>query len=161
MTLAIAGTIVAPAYAAAAKTSTLLAVPSANAIDQAPVDSIGRYSIEINGKDIDANSCIMVPLDKVAEELGFKVTWNDDSILVDNGSIHTNVRIGVDSYFITTSNKDLVGMSAPFSLGIAPFKTDKDIYVPLSLFDALLRHGDDTIIVNENKIIIQTKDTCQ
>lgn len=57
----------------------------------------------------------MVPLRAVAEPLGFTVTWDNGSVLVDNGTIHTKVTIGVDRYTITTSKETLVGMSAPFS----------------------------------------------
>ena len=70
----------------------------------------------------------MIPLRAVAEPLGFTVTWDNGSVLVDNGIIHTKVTIGVDRYVITTSREDLVGMSAPFSLGAAPYVVEGVTY---------------------------------
>lgn len=72
--------------------------------------------------------------------------------------IHTQVVIGEDRYVITTSNEELVGMSAPFSLGAEPYVIDGVTYVPLGLFDALLRGEEDQISLDGNQIIIQTQD---
>lgn len=116
------------------------------------------YSIQINGQELEECAYVMVPLRAVAEPLGFTVTWQDGSVLVDNGVIHTQVVIGEDRYVITTSNEELVGMSAPFSLGAAPYVIDGVTYVPLGLFDALLRGEDDQISLDGDKIIIQTQD---
>lgn len=137
LTLSLLGTMAVPAFAAEA----------------------GRYPILIDGQEVDASACVMVPLRAVAEPLGFTVTWDGTSVLVDNGEIHTNVSLGVDRYVITTSHEDMVGMSAPFSLGTAPYAVDGTTYVPLGLFDALLTDAQDTIHLDDDQIVIQTQGT--
>lgn len=42
---------------------------------------------------------------------------------------------------MVTSDPELVGMSAPFSLGMPPCVVSDTAYVPLGLFDALLGSG--------------------
>lgn len=120
-------------------------------------DETHRYPVEVNGERVDAVACVMVPLRAVAEPLGFTVTWDNGSVLVDNDVIHTKVTIGVDQYIITTSNENLVGMSAPFSLGAAPYVIDGMTYVPLGLFNALLGNQEGTVVLEDNRIVIQTK----
>lgn len=137
LTLSLLGTMAVPAFAAEA----------------------GRYPILIDGQEVDASACVMVPLRAVAEPLGFTVTWDGTSVLVDNGEIHTNVSLGVDRYVITTSHEDMVGMSAPFSFGTAPYAVDGTTYVPLGLFDALLTDAQDTIHLDDDQIVIQTQST--
>ena len=160
MSLALIGTMTVSALA----TDGTIAAPSepkslGNTSTIANQSSDPEYSLEINGQELEENVYVMVPLRTVAEALGFSVTWNNGSILVDNGTIYTQIFIGVDSYIIATSNKDLVGMSAPFSLGTAPYITDGVTYVPLELFDALLGNGTEAILLEGNKIIIQTENT--
>lgn len=97
------------------------------------------YTLRIDGEDTGIRACVMVPLRATAEKLGFTVAWNGDgTILLDDGSMHSTVTIGEDLYQVTTSNPDLVGMSAPFSLGVPPCIVNGAAYVPLELFDALL-----------------------
>jgi hypothetical protein len=120
-------------------------------------DQTHRYPIEVNGEAVAASACVMIPLRAVAEPLGFTVTWDNGSVLVDNGIIHTKVTIGVDRYVITTSREDLVGMSAPFSLGAAPYVVEGVTYVPLGLIHALLGNQEGTVTLDGNKISIQTK----
>lgn len=122
-------------------------------------DGTHRYPIEVNGESVDALACVMVPLRAVAEPLGFTVTWDNGGVLVDNGTIHTRVTIGVDQYVITTSKEDLVGMSAPFSLGAAPYVVDGVTYVPLGLFNALLGNREGAVALEENTIVIRSGDT--
>lgn len=126
------------------------------AAEAADCDGTHRYPVEINGERAGSPACVMVPLRAVAEPLGFTVTWDSGSVLVDNGVIHTRVTIGLDRYVITTSNEALVGMSAPFSLGAAPYVLDGVTYVPLGLFNALLGDGGGTVMLDDNKVIIQT-----
>lgn len=161
LSLALVSAMAFPTFAAAAETANLIAEPPAKLIRQAPAEHSGRYIIQINGKDagLDArrvDTCLMVPLQAIAKELGFKVTEDNGSILVDDGKMHTEVTIGKDSYFVATSIEGMIGMSAPFSLGTAPFVADGVTYVPLALFDALLGNVDGVITVDGNKVIIQT-----
>ncbi|QNL44142.1 copper amine oxidase N-terminal domain-containing protein [Oscillibacter hominis] len=131
----------------------LISPAAGNSADTAPERT---YTIQVNGEDTGIQACVMVPLRAIAEKLGFQVTWSNGTVLVDNGVMHTTVTIGKDSYIVTTSNPDLVGMSAPFSLGAAPYVTDGVTYVPLGLFDALLGSKEGTIAVEGSKILIHT-----
>jgi hypothetical protein len=82
----------------------------------------------------------MVPLRAVAEALGFEVTWNgvEQSVHLTNGSVQTSVQIGVDSYFTATAVPGMVGMSAPQTLGAAPYmQNQQKTYVPAALFEML------------------------
>lgn len=134
--------------------------PSQLLIAEKPdADGTHRYPIEVNGESVDALACVMVPLRAVAEPLGFTVTWDNGGVLVDNGTIHTRVTIGVDQYVITTSKEDLVGMSAPFSLGAAPYVVDGVTYVPLGLFSALLGNREGAVALEDNTIVIRSGDT--
>ena len=150
LSLALAGTLCLPAMAAP------LATDSAN-----DADAASGYTLQVNGAATDIDVCVMVPLRALAEELGFTVTWNGSSVRVDTGDVHTDVTIGVDRYVITTSHEDMVGMSAPFSLGCAPYATNGVTYVPLSLFDALLGNQEDAITGDTGVISIKTDTSAQ
>lgn len=106
---------------------------------QSPEEPLPGYALQIDGEDAGVRACVMVPLRAVAEKLGFTVTWRGDgTILLDDGRMHTTVTLGEDRYQVVTSNPELVGMSAPFSLGMPPCVVNDTAYVPLGLFDALL-----------------------
>lgn len=115
------------------------------------------YTLRIDGEDTGVPVCIMVPLRAAAEKLGFTVTWNrDGTILLDNGSMHSTVIIGEDLCQVITSNPDLVGMSAPFSLGVPPCTVNGTTYVPLGLFDALLGSQQGAVTMEDGKICLNT-----
>lgn len=109
------------------------------------------YSLNINGKAANGEVLVLVPLRETAEQLGFKVSYNKGTILVDDGIMHTNLTIGENSYQVVTSNPDLVGMSAPFSLSSAPVMTNGKTYVPIELFVPLT--GNDSIIKTDGSTI--------
>ncbi len=82
----------------------------------------------------------MVPLRAVAEALGFEVTWNaaDMTAHLTNGKVQTTVQIGADRYFKATAIPGADGMSAPQSLGAAPYmQNQQKTYVPAALFEML------------------------
>ncbi|MGI5964013.1 MAG: stalk domain-containing protein [Lawsonibacter sp.] len=115
------------------------------------------YAIYVDGKDTGVDACIMVPLRTFAKELGFAVTWNGDGTVgMDNGVMHTTVTIGEDLYQVVTSVEGRVGMSAPFSLGTAPYVVDSTTYVPLELFEVLLGNRENTIALENGVISIST-----
>ncbi len=95
-------------------------------------------------------NCNMVPLRKTAEALGFTVTWNGKAAVLDNGEMHTEITVGKDEYFAVTSIEGAVGMTAPFSLGQAPYVSDGIMYVPVKIFDVLLGNG--SAVWENNKI---------
>lgn len=155
LTLALISTMAAPAFATEPVSNDLPPVISERPTADSDRDSTHQYAIEVNGQSLDASACVVVPLRSVAEALGFTVTWNNGTILVDNGTVHTRITLGVDRYQITTSKEDMVGMSAPFSLGTPPYSVDGVSYVPLGLFNVLLGNKDGVITLDGNKIIIQ------
>lgn len=71
--------------------------------------------------------------------------------------MHTTVTIGLDSYQVVTSNPDLVGMSAPFSLGLPPILVEGVTYVPAKLFQPLLGNGQDSVTLQGNTVTFQSK----
>lgn len=115
------------------------------------------YTLRIDGEDTGVRACIMVPLRSVAEKLGFEVAWNGDgTIFLDDGTMHSTVTLGEDLYQVTTSVEGMVGMSAPFSLGMAPCAMDGVTYVPLGLFDALLGSMQGAVTMADGAICLDT-----
>lgn len=115
------------------------------------------YSLNINGKAANEEVLVLVPLRETAEQLGFKVSYNKGTILVDDGIMHTNLTIGENSYQVVTSNPDLVGMSAPFSLSSAPVMTNGKTYVPIELFVPLTGNDSSIIKTDGSTISISKK----
>lgn len=115
------------------------------------------YNLNINGKAADDEVLVLVPLRETAEQLGFKVTYNKGTILVDDGTMHANLTIGENSYQVVTSNPDLVGASAPFSLSSAPVMTNGTTYVPIELFVPLTGNDDSIIKTDGSTISISKK----
>lgn len=115
------------------------------------------YSLNINGKATDTDVLVLVPLRETAEQLGFKVTYNKGSILVDDGTMHTNLTIGKNSYQVVTSIPGAVGASAPFSLSGAPVITNGKTYVPIELFVPLT--GNDSSILQTDGSVISIHKT--
>jgi hypothetical protein len=115
------------------------------------------YSLNINGKAANGEVLVLVPLRETAEQLGFKVSYNKGTILVDDGIMHTNLTIGENSYQVVTSNPDLVGMSAPFSLSSAPVMTNGKTYVPIELFVPLTGNDSSIIKTDGSTISINKK----
>lgn len=125
--------------------------------DPSVIAGNSTFSLQINGKDTGVIPCVMVPLRAVAESLGFRVIWNNGSVLVDNGVIHTNVTIGKDLYIMSTSLEGSGRSSMPFSLGAAPYLSHGVTYVPVTLFQHLLGNSDNVITVDGGKIMINTQ----
>ena len=75
---------------------------------------------------------IMVPLKITAESLGFKVESGKDNkiISLDNGEIKTNVYVGEDSYYYSSSNA--IGLTMMHELGAEPIVDNNTIYVPIN-----------------------------
>lgn len=115
------------------------------------------YSLNINGKAANGEVLVLVPLRETAEQLGFKVSYNKGTILVDDGIMHTNLTIGENTYQVVTSNPDLVGMSAPFSLSSAPVMTNGKTYVPIELFVPLTGNDSSIIKTDGSTISISKK----
>lgn len=115
------------------------------------------HTLLIDGEDTGVRACVMVPLRAVAEKLGFEVVWdNRNTIFLDDGRMHAAVTLGKDLYQVTTSKEGMVGMSAPFSLGMAPYAVNGVTYVPLGLFDALLGSRQGAVTMTDEAICLDT-----
>lgn len=146
--------------ALAAESPAVTAAPTAALISTAANTSgtTCGYPLSIDGKSTDITVTMMVPLRAVAEQLGFTVTWNGDgTITLDNGVMHSTVTVGRDLYQVTTSIPDMVGMSAPFSLGVPPYVVNGVTYAPLGLFDALLGSQAGAVTLKDGVVYLNTK----
>ena len=123
---------------------------------QQETKSFGRVTVD--GKDTKIDACVLVPLYTTAKALGFKVTkQKDKTYLLDNGVMHTELKIGTNEYVVTTSVEGMVGMSAPFSLSAAPTVINKRVYVPVEIFEALLGN-EDRVALKDNGVSIVTEE---
>lgn len=139
--------------------SATLAVPALAAEEEnagEPAVQEDALGITVDGKTVDAEACIMVPLRAVSEALGFTVTWDGTlpGARVDSGKMHIDVTLGVDRY-VGISNH-AVGMTAPFSLGVPPVMNQGSIYVPVGLFRVLLGNRSDAVTVEGDTVTIHT-----
>lgn len=80
---------------------------------------------------------IMVPLKTTAESLGFKVEADKDNKIVslDNGKIKTNVYVGMDSYYYSSSKA--IGLTMMHELGAEPIIDNNSLYVPINIYNFL------------------------
>lgn len=114
----------------------------------------------VNGKPMQLdsytteNGTLMVPVRALAEALGFKVTWNNFSVNINNGEMQSDLRIGDETYFAYTAIPDAVGMTAPFTLGSAPVLKDDKTYVPVKLFTVLFGNVDETVKITDTTVTI-------
>ena len=106
----------------------------------APAPSVvatAQRQFVVNGKamQLDSytteNGTLMVPVRALAEALGFKLTWNNGEVNINDGEMQCDLRIGEENYFVYTAIKDVIGMSAPFTLGSAPVLKNDKTYVPV------------------------------
>lgn len=111
---------------------------------------LGQNTVYTEGKHL------MLPLRRVAESLGFTVTWDAQNAEVDldNTVVKTAVTIGRDSYYMASSQ--MIGMSAPTPLGQAPVLKDGITYVPAEMFNIL--YCDDAYTVKDNVITFKEYD---
>lgn len=129
----------------------------------APAPSVvatAQRQFVVNGKamQLDSytteNGTLMVPVRALAEALGFKVTWNNGAVNINNGKMQCDLRIGEENYFVYTAIKDAVGMSAPFALGSAPVLKNDKTYVPVKLFVPLFGNNDATVQITDTTVTI-------
>ncbi len=125
------------------------------------------YSVSVNESVLDlkdfipyiSGEQIMIPVRLISEKLGFQVSWNEaeESIHLENGTVHTTVYIGEDSYYMASSTA--IGMSAPCSLGAAPELKGNTSYVPAALFQILFCNKDAVQIKDHTIAIISEPQT--
>ena len=143
--------------AAAVTATSFAAVSAAEPEQEIMLIASAPYTLNVNGKTAGVkyevykeNDKIMVPLRFVAENLGFKVEWNEENqaVRLDDGTVNTMVRIGDDSYYMASSTA--IGMSAPTPLGAAPVIKGEFTYVPADMFNILC--GKTTYTVKDNTV---------
>lgn len=115
-----------------------------------------HQTIQIDGKQADVTSAVMVPLRALGEKLGFTVTWADGEAKLENKDIFTVVTPGEDVYFICTNHKDMEGMSAPISFGAVPYVSNGTTYVSLDFFKTLMDYQNGSITLDGSTIQIST-----
>ena len=129
----------------------------------APAPSVvatAQRQFVVNGKamQLDSytteNGTLMVPVRALAEALGFKVTWNNGEVNINDGEMQCDLRIGEEQYVVYTAIKDAAGMSAPFTLGSAPVLKDDKTYVPVKLFVPLFGNNDATVQITDTTVTI-------
>lgn len=113
-------------------------------------------AVRVNGQETEIKAHIMVPLQAVAEKLGFTVAVDDDTVVVTGETRYATVTIGVDQYFAAPTQEGMMGASL-FSLGCAPYEADGVTYVPVGLFDALLGCREGTVVLEDNTVKINTE----
>lgn len=124
-------------------------------ISPAP-DTGCHQAIQIDGKQTDVTSAVMVPLRALGEKLGFTVTWADGEAKLENKDIFTVVTPGEDVYFICTNHKDMEGMSAPISYTAVPYVSNGTTYVSLDFFKILMDYQNGSITLDGSTIQINT-----
>ena len=129
----------------------------------APAPSVvatAQRQFVVNGKamQLDSytteNGTLMVPVRALAEALGFKVTWNNGEVNINDGEMQCDLCIGEEQYVVYTAIKDAAGMSAPFTLGSAPVLKDDKTYVPVKLFVPLFGNNDATVQITDTTVTI-------
>ncbi len=117
---------------------------------------VGTYDLVIGGKDSGIKAAVYVPVRTVAEALGYTVEWDavEKAVILDNGVMHTKFWVGVDSYQVTASGEETVGMSAPFTLGMPPVVAKGVSYVPVALFEALEGNMEGMFSIENGKVVI-------
>lgn len=92
----------------------------------------GEISIYTNNnilkqKGIIKDGMAFVPLRAVAEAYNMKITWNSEESTanIDDGTRNMNFIEGEDLYVSSASKENMVGMTSPLKLGVAPYIDDE------------------------------------
>lgn len=111
------------------------------------LDALPPIMVAVEGKQLDLINLdaspyvkgeqIMVPLQPIAEALGYSVKWNaaDHFAEIENDIFHMNLYPGEDSY--SRYSIGMLGMIAPQQLGMAPEMKGSRMYVPAKTFELL------------------------
>lgn len=148
-----------PALAADSEASMVIS-PGPEVIASAPEDAMttSGFSIEVDGEQINAQACVMIPLRSAAEKLGFTVAWENGVVTVTGPERYAQLTVGEDKYFAAPTQEGMMGASL-FSLGCAPYVTDGCTYVPAGFFDALLSCKEGSVTLEGNTVKIGTAPT--
>ncbi|WP_293988953.1 copper amine oxidase N-terminal domain-containing protein [uncultured Megasphaera sp.] len=112
-------------------------LPGLTAIQQCQLTVAGKVMDPADGAVLQKNDVVMIPLRKVAEQLGYTVTWDpdDQSVRVEMNIAYIIVKPGEDWYErIGTIKK--VNLNHIFQYGAGPINVNGTMYVPAQLFEA-------------------------
>lgn len=113
------------------------AIPGLTAVQQCQLTVAGKVMDPAEGAVLQENNVVMIPLRKVAEQLGYTVTWDpdDQSVRVEMNIAYIIVKPGEDWYErIGTIKK--VNLNHIFQYGAGPVNVNGTMYVPAQLFEA-------------------------
>lgn len=107
-------------------------------VTEAPEASPEVINVDFNEYELDKsealeeNGITVVPVRKIAEELGYEVLWNNDerSVSIGTTAMGVSFKIGENSY---SKSK-----AAAFVLSAAPVIIDDKTYVPVDFFEQIL-----------------------
>lgn len=127
-----------------------------------PVLAEALRGIIVNGEEINMDQYevfrdedqVIVPLRPTAEALGFNVFWNseNDTIMLENQSVKTNLVVGLDEYYKQSSKA--LGLTQKMQLNYAPTIINGRVYVPLKMYDLLL--SNQSTRVEDNLVYIES-----
>ena len=112
-------------------------IPGLTAVQQCKLTVAGKVMDPAEGAVLQENNVVMIPLRKVAEQLGYTVTWDpdDQSVRVEMNIAYIIVKPGEDWYErIGTIKK--VNLNHIFQYGAGPVNVNGTMYVPAQLFEA-------------------------
>lgn len=155
LSLSLLGAAALPALADDGKTPVAVSPESEITALEEDSASASAFTIEVDGEQVNAHPCVMVPVRAVAEKLGFTVSWDSGVVTVTGPERYARLTIGKDEYFTAPTQEGMMGASL-FSLGCAPYVTNGATYAPVELFDALLGCRPGTVTLEGNAIKIST-----
>lgn len=115
-----------------------VSVPGLTAIQQCKLTVAGKVMDPADGAVLQKGDVVMIPLRKVAEQLGYTVNWDptDQSVRVEMNIAYIIIKPGEDWYErIGTIKK--INLNRIFQYGTGPVNVNGTMYVPAQLFEAL------------------------
>lgn len=119
--------------------------------EEVQAENSENFTVVNNETKFEISAYVMVPGLKLAQSLGLNAEWNKDTkeLRIDNGKVYITAMPEAKTYFITTKNAALVGMSSPIKFDVEPVLIHDELYVPLSFINSLLAkplHVSDALI---------------
>ncbi len=138
-------------YGASTKSIPAQTTPSLVVVLNEESAAIENKAFNIDGNVIEAPAAfindkgtVMVPLRAIAEELDYKIGWDNDTRGITMGKA-ISLQIGKDAY--------VFAKKAPVELGTAPIIVKGNAYVPLEFFTEIAQLSD--AYTNNNEIVIK------
>lgn len=125
--------------------------PVLTAVQQCSLRVDGRLMDPADGAVLKQKDVVMVPLRKVAENLGYNVNWDpeDQSVRVDAHIASVIVKPGEDWYERIGSVKR-VNLNRIYQFGAGPVNVNGTMYVPAQLFTVFFNR----VVLSDNLVAI-------